>query len=91
MRRSGSNFDIVSNLDVGGAGFNKATVAAIRGTGIERAANIHRARRHAAQDDGAIVLLHRVRFDHACVVNHTGKQRIFGAGVHQHHPTISAN
>ena len=76
---------------MGGAGFNKATVAAIRGTGIERATNIHCARRHAAQDDGAIVLLHRVRFDHAGVVDHTGKQRIFGAGVHQHPPTISAN
>ena len=76
---------------MGSAGFNKTTVSTIRGTGVERAANIHRARCHAAEDYGAVVLLNRVSFDHAGVIDHTGKQRIFGAGVYQHHPTISAN
>ena len=77
---------------MGGAGFNKATVAAIRGTGIERTAHIGGALRHTAQqDDGAVVLLHRARFDDAGVVDHAGKQCVFGARAHQDIAAVGAD
>ena len=89
---SGGDFGIVRDLDVGGAGFNKTTVAPIRRRGVQRATHIRGARRHAPQQgDAALMVLHRARFDHAGVVHHAGEQRVFGACAHDDYPAVGAD
>jgi len=71
-------------------GFDEAAVGAVRRRGIERAADIDGACHHAAQQgDGAVMVFHGARFDHARVVDHAGDQRIFGAGCHDDLSAVS--
>ena len=85
----GGDFGVVGDFDTRRAGFNKAAVTAVRRTGVERTADIHCARRHAAQQgDGAVMVFHRARFDHTGVVHHASQQRIPGAGTHDDQPAV---
>ena len=75
-----------------GAGFNETAVAAIRCTGVQRTGHVNRPRSHAAQQNNiARMVGDRACFDHAGVVDHTGQQRVFGSGAHQHQSAVSAN
>ena len=83
---------VVGDLHVGGARFDEATIAAIRGAGVQRAAHMGGAGCHAAkQDDAAIALFHAARLDDARVVDDAGQQGIAGASAHQHLAAIGAD
>ena len=77
-------------------GFNEATISARRRTRIQSARDVHRARCHATQQsDGALMVLHRPRFNHPGIIDYAREQGVFCASTHDDlaavrpdHPTV---
>ncbi|OYV48462.1 MAG: hypothetical protein B7X10_03025 [Burkholderiales bacterium 21-58-4] len=66
-----------------GTGFDEPAVAAIRGGGIERAADVDGAGLHVAhQFDDTADVLHGTRFDDTDVVDHCCAECVGGFGRH---------
>ena len=86
----GSNFYIVGDLHVGGAGLDKAAVAAMGGACIKLAANHDAVIDHAAhQVNSAFFAAGQcLRLDHACVVDHRAGQLTCRLGRQVHQPAI---
>ena len=67
------------------ARFDEAAIAAVRRARVQRAADIGGSCSHPPEQyDGAVVVLHRARFDHTGVVHYTSQQRILRARGHQY-------
>ena len=63
--------------------FNKAAIANSGCACVKRAAYVDCSCLHAPQqDDAAFVFSDGMRFNNTGVVDHAGKQCIFGAGIH---------
>ena len=75
----------VADIDSSRRSVNKAAIAAIGRAGVQRAARVHRAGLHVAQQlDGAALRVDGVRLDHAGIVHH-GFQEVAGRlGGQQH-------
>ena len=72
-----------------GAGFYRPTVAAAWRTGVQRAGHIHGADIHVAQQQNtAVLVLHRPRFDDAGVVDHRRAQLVQRLGDHDHRTAV---
>jgi hypothetical protein len=85
LGRPGADAHIVTELDLCSRGFNKAPTATRWGRSIQRTAHLHGARLHVAhQPDRALVVLHRLRLDHAGVVHRALQQTASRLGAQQH-------
>ena len=74
---------------LGRTGLNKAPIAAIGRTGVQRAVHRHAAAVHIAQQpDYAAHIGHRAGFNHAAVVHHGAVQRVKGLGRQHHLATV---
>ena len=81
----GGDLGAVRHLDVSTRGFDKTAVAAARRTGVEGAGHLYAAAIEAAkQDDLAVLLANRLRFDGAGVVDHGVDQHVTGIGSEQY-------
>ncbi len=83
---------VVRNADAVRGGFNKAAAAAARCRGIQRTADIHCTRTHTPQQvNDTVLVVDRLRFNDAGVVDHAGQQRIFRACAHDDIAAIGLN
>ena len=85
----GADLGAICNRHMGSTGFDKATIAALGRTGVQRAADLRGACRHAGQQgDGAAVVLDGTRLYVAGIVHHAGQQCVMGAGRQHHQAAI---
>ncbi|KAF1855028.1 hypothetical protein Lal_00008405, partial [Lupinus albus] len=88
----GGDLHVIGHLHVGTAGLDEATIAAVRGTGIEGAGHLdHTAVEVAHEHDLAVLLAQGAGLDHAGVVDHGLEQRIAGIGGEQHLAAVGAD
>ena len=89
-RGQGGDLGVLGHVDVGGGGFDETAVAAAGRAGVQGATDVDLAGLHAAQqNDGAVAVIYRARFNHAGVVDDAGEQGVLRAGTHQDLATIS--